>query len=272
MNAETILAALPIWQETPELTPVEEGRTNRNFIIRDGDARYFGRVGIDLPHHGISRANERLCAELAAQAGTAPEVCHASDGVLVTRLIEGETLRPSTIHDREVLRETAALLRRLHAWPVHASMLTRRCGVAMALAYVDGLPDGALPVPRPSIIERLGAPMLDGECLVHCDIIPENLIRGASGLMLIDWEYGGVGIPEIDLASVIVNADLDRTEADHFIAVYGPCDAGRVERQRVALVIREALWCLTQMHHAGAAGDLVSYTRLCIDRMSKEFP
>lgn len=271
MTAEALLTGLPIWQGTPELTPVEEGRTNRNFIIRDGDARYFGRAGIDLPHHGISRANERLCSRLAAQAGVAPEVCFAADGILVTRFVEGETLRLATLREPAVLGETAGLLRRLHAGPVEASGLMPRCGVAMSLAYLDSLPDDVLPVSRARLLERLGPPMPGGDRLVHCDIIPENLIRGPAGLVLIDWEYGGVGSPEIDLASVIVNANLDDAEAANFLNAYGPCDRLRVERQRIALVVREALWCLTQMRHAGPAGDLVSYTRTCIERMLKEF-
>lgn len=271
MTAESLLTGLPIWQGTPQLTPVEEGRTNRNFIIRDGNARYFGRVGVDLPHHAISRANERLCAELAAQAGVAPDVCFAADGILVTRFIEGETLRPATMHEPTVLRETARLLRRLHALPVEAAALTRRCGVAMARTYLDDLPDDVLPVPRSSLVERLGAAGPAGDRLVHCDIIPENLIRGSAGLSLIDWEYGGAGIAEIDLASVIANADLDAAEAALFLAAYGPCDMLRVEQQRVALVVREALWCLTQIRHSGAAGDIVIYTQTCIQRMSKEF-
>jgi thiamine kinase-like enzyme len=270
MTAEALLTRLPIWHGTPELTAVEEGRTNRNFIIRDGEARYFGRVGVDLPHHGISRVNERLCAELAAQAGVSPEVVFASDGVLVTRFIDGETLRPATMHRLDILSETAHLLQRLHAPSLPSNSLMQRCGIAMALAYLDKLSDDVLPVSRMFLIERLGTPSTDGNRLVHCDIIPENLIRGTSGLSLVDWEYGGIGIVEIDLASVIANADLDTTEAAFFLAAYGPCDIERLEQQRTALVVREALWCLTQMCHAGPAGDLVSYTQICIDRMLKE--
>lgn len=271
MTAEALLAALPIWQGEPVFTPVEEGRTNRNFIICDGHACYFGRVGIDLPHHGISRANERLCSELAAQAGVAPEICFADEGILVTRFIDGETLRSEMMHEPSIIREAARLLRRLHARAVPGSGLIRRCGVAMALAYLEDLPDEVLPVSRGRLVERLGSPMLTGDRLVHCDIIPENFIRNRQGLFLVDWEYGGVGNPEIDLASVIANADLDSAEAALFLTAYGPCDAQQVEQQRVALVVREALWCLIQMRHADSAGDLASYTRICIERVVKEF-
>lgn len=271
MTAEAVLTGLPIWQAHPELIAVEEGRTNRNFIIRDGETSYFGRVGVDLPHHGISRANERICAELAANLGVSPKVHYAGDGVLITEFIEGQTLRPATMHDREIVAQTAMLLKRLHGSPVRSPGIQPRCGVAMALAYLQNIPDDELPLTRELIAERLGPPGTGGDRLVHCDIIPENLMRGSAGLFLIDWEYGGVGFPEIDLASVIANADLSAPETAELLDAYGPYDPERMTQQRRALVVREALWCITQMRHAGPAGDLIAYSQTCIERMLKEF-
>jgi thiamine kinase-like enzyme len=271
MTAEALLTGLPIWRKPPELTPVETGRTNQNFIIRDGDEYYFGRVGVDLPHHGISRSNERLCSELAARADIAPEVCFASEGILITRFIAGETLKPATMHDREILIQTAQLLRRLHAQPAQSTSLVKRCGIDMALTYLRDIPDSNLPISRPRLVERLGAPASGGDRLVHCDIIPENLIRSPSQLFLIDWEYGGIGNREVDLASVIANADLDEEEAFLFLAAYGPHDMLELQRQRFALVVREALWCLTQIRHGGSTGDLLTYTEACTARLLKEF-
>jgi len=273
MSPEAVLAGLPVWRGTPELTRLEEGRTNRNFIIRDASGTYFGRVGVDLPHHGISRLQERLCAELAAARGVSPRVHYAGEGALVTVFIEGETLKPAGMHDAATLHQTAEVLRRLHAEPVAEPALEQRCGVRASHAYLKHLPDSDLPIARDLMLERLGEPAPAGDRLVHSDIIPENLIRTADGLQLIDWEYAGVGVPEVDLASVIANADLTAGEAALLCAAYGPHDAALVERQRVALVIREALWCLTQTRFGGPPeGDLVAYTQLCIARMSQEFP
>jgi thiamine kinase-like enzyme len=268
---EALLSNLPIWKSTPELRRIEEGRTNSNFLIRDGDDSFFGRVGSDLPHHGISRRNEVLCVRLAAERDVSPTVHYADDGVLITQFVVGETLSASAMHNAEMLRQTADVLRRLHAKPVADAPLLPRCGVSMSLAYLEALNDADLPVSRDSIIARMGPPSTGGDRLVHCDIIPENLIRVGDRLLLVDWEYGGVGIPEIDLASVIANADLTQIEAVELLAAYGPHDKEKVEQQRVALVIREALWCLTQMRISGPKGDLVEYTKLCVDRMLGEF-
>jgi thiamine kinase-like enzyme len=271
MDPRSVLAALPVWQGVPELTRLEQGRTNHNFIIRDGSATYFGRVGADLPHHGVSRPNERLCAELSASLGVSPRVHYASNGILITQFLDGETLRPADMHDLQTLRQTAELLQRLHAEPVTFPGLARRCGVSICLAYLEEVGDSELPVRRAKIVRRLGEPTAGGDRLVHSDLIPENLIRTTGGLKLIDWEYGGIGPPEIDLASVIANADLRPDEAAALLDSYGPHDPDLVERQRFALVVREALWCLTQMRQGGPEGDLVTYTQLCIERMSREF-
>ncbi|UCI22774.1 phosphotransferase family protein (plasmid) [Mesorhizobium sp. B2-1-8] len=268
---EALLINLPIWKTTPELRRIEEGRTNSNFFVRDGDASYFGRVGTDLPHHGISRSNETLCVRLAAKRDVSPRVHFAGEGVLITEFVVGETLSPGAMHNAATLRQTADVLRRLHAEPANDRRLLPRCGVAMSLAYLKGIPDADLPVPRDRIISRIGSPSSGGDRLVHCDIIPENLIRVNDRLLLIDWEYGGVGIPEIDLASVIANADLNREEAAELLSAYGPHDKEKVEQQRIALVVREALWCLTQIRHSGPKGDLVAYTQLCVERMLSEF-
>ncbi|MGF7158811.1 thiamine kinase-like enzyme [Rhodoligotrophos appendicifer] len=270
MSPEEILATLPIWKGTPELSALMEGRTNRNFIIRDAGSTYFGRVGIDLPHHNVWRSNERLCATMAADGGVAPRVHYAASGILITDFIQGRTLHLPEMHDAEVIAETARTVQRLHALPV-VEGLNSYCGVAVCKHYLAALPDDDLPVPRARILSRLGEPSPLGTCLVHGDIIPENLIRTEGGIMLIDWEYAGLGIPEVDLASIIANCDLTAPEIGNLLEAYGPHRPELLEQQRVALVIREALWCLTQLRHSGPEGDLESYTTLCVNRMLREF-
>jgi len=270
MSPETILAGLPIWRAAPVLTPLMEGRTNRNFIIQDGDERYFGRVGIDLPHHEVWRGNERACAIAAAEGGVSPRVHYADGGILITAFIDGQTLRPADMHDEAAMTGTAQVLRRLHAIKA-PDTLPIRCGVAISRRYLSETSDTELPLPREQIIARMGEPTLTGDRLVHSDIIPENLMRVPQGLLLIDWEYSGRGIPEVDLGSVIANADLTETDTRQLLDAYGPHRPELVEQQRVALIVREAMWCLAQMRHAGPEGDLVPYTKLCIERMLREF-
>ena len=93
LSAEERLRRLPNWPAAPTVTRLSVGRTNINYRVDAGGERFFARVAADLPHHGIVRSREALCASLAADLGVAPPVLHARDGVLVQRFMDGETLR-----------------------------------------------------------------------------------------------------------------------------------------------------------------------------------
>ncbi len=269
MNEAARIAALPIWQGRPEIEPVTAGRTNRNFTVRDGDRHCFARVGVEIPQHGISRAAERRCATLAAQAGIAPEVIFAEAGIMITALVAGETLDIAAAQDPRVMTRIADLLRRLHAIP-RQDDLPDFCPVAVSQRYLSLLPDAALPVRRGRIAACLALlPTLPAQCLIHADLIPENFIRDGDRLWLVDWEYAGNGVPATDLAMVISNFGLTNGAADAFLNAYGTADRNVVEGLRVAAIVREALWCLAQAEIGGMTGDLPQYTAICLGRLEQ---
>ena len=269
MNEAARIAALPLWRGRPEIEPVAAGRTNRNFTVRDQDRSYFARVGAEIPQHGISRAAERSCATLAAQAGIAPEVIFAEDGIMITALVSGETLELASAQDAQTMARIAGLLRRLHAIPGQAD-LPDFCPVAVSLRYLSLLSDAALPVRRGRIAACLAPlPSLPAQCLIHADLIPDNFIRDGERLWLVDWEYSGNGVPATDLAMVISNFGLGKDAAEAFLRAYGPVDRDVVDGLRVAAIVREALWCLMQAEIGGMTGDLPQYTALCMGRLEQ---
>ena len=117
MNAPSQLVDLPIWRGHAEVSHLHAGRTNQNFLIRDLDRRYFGRVGNDVPEHGISRSAERRCQALAAEAGIAPRIVFAEDGLLVIEYVDGATLDIAAGCAQATMAAIAATVRRLHALP-----------------------------------------------------------------------------------------------------------------------------------------------------------
>jgi thiamine kinase-like enzyme len=270
MSEEARIAALPLWHGRPVIEPAAAGRTNRNFVVRDQGRRYFARVGGDIPLHGISRAAERRCARLAAEAGIAPELVFAAGGVMVTAYVEGETL--SVAGARHRLEQVAAVLRELHAIPAQQD-LPDFCPVAVSQRYLAQLADAELPVARRRIeacLARLSSAR--PHCLIHSDLIPENFILSGERLLLVDWEYAGNGAAVTDLAMVISNFELDAAGAQALLHLYGPADQTAVEAMRVAAVVREALWCVAQARIGGMAGDLADYTALCLRRLERVLP
>ena len=272
MSPEDRIATLPVWRGRPALEPVVTGRTNRNFIVRDQGRRYFARVGADIPVHAISRAAERRCARLAAEAGIAPQVVFAEGDIMITAFAEGEALSIASASAPDLLPLVAGLLKRLHAIPTERG-LPDFCPLAAAQRYLAWLSDADLPIPRRRIATCLALlPSLPPQCLVHGDLIPENFIRDGDRLLLVDWEYAGNGAAATDLAMVISNFSLDDAAAQSLLHHYGPVDQAAVEAMRVAATVREALWCLAQAQIGGLVGDLPEYTRLCLQRMERVLP
>ncbi len=258
------LRALPIWPAQPRILPCDGGRTNQNFRVEADGRTYFARVGVDLPHHFLTRENEARAYRLAAEAGVAPRLVHAADGILITDFIDGRTLRHDEPTSDDHLVLIADALRRMHAAPIPAG-LHAFDPTAICRGYLDGLPASAMPpVSRrrlEAVLDR--APALTAASLIHADLIAENVIIEADRAYIIDWEYAGAGDPAVDLAQVIVLFELDNRQARLLVERHGGADPATIAALRPVLAAREVLWCESQAHHVGIRGDLAGYRALC---------
>lgn len=268
LSAEERLRRLPIWPAAPTVTRLSVGRTNINYRVDAGGQRFFARVASDLPHHGIVRSREALCASLAADLGMAPPVVHARDGVLVQRFMDGETLRQGDTLPPARLDRIVDVLRRIHEGRLPADTPDVN-PAAWSRTYLARLAPGTLPSAQRTRIEAIlsAAPAGERRGLIHTDLIPENFIDDGSRMWLIDWEYAGLGDPATDLANLAMNFNLDDAALARAVAHYGGADRATVEGLKDAVVVREALWCLIQIQAEGVRGDLADYTRLCLGRL-----
>lgn len=263
---------LSCWQSPPRhIRPVPGGRTNQNFFVYAGSQTFFARLGVDLPHHGVTRAKEVRCSRLAAAAGIAPKVIFSADGVLVTEVIDGRTLVQGESISDMILDRLAQGLRRLHEFAVPRD-LAPFDPVAICRSQLKALPDSAVsPERRRRILNILqSTPRLDSRSLIHADLIPENVIVRNDTPILVDWEYAGLGDPLVDLAMVGVHFGLPEQQCRNFFSSYGDADQDAIIHLMPAIAAREALWCATQIHVAGLAGDLESYAQMCWNRINTD--
>ena len=262
------LAALPIWPATPRIEPIAGGRTNENFRVTSAGRLFFARVGIDLPHHGIIRANELRCLRLAARAGVAPAVIHAADGVMVTAFVAGRTLVQGEPIDDATLVLLAHALRDLSS-AAPPPELGGFDPVAVCRRDLASLPAAGLSAARHAraVAILAAAPRLTAQTLIHADLIPENVIVSDGKVTLVDWEYSGRGDPAVDVASVVLHFGLAERQAELFVARRGDVDPAIVQALQPILALREALWCEVQQRFAGLRGDLAAYSELCWRRL-----
>lgn len=267
------LSALPIWSGNPTIAPISGGRTNENFRVVDGGRSFFARVGVDLPHHGVTRMNEVRCHRMAAAAGVAPAIVHAADGVLITDFVDGTTLTQGVPVDDATLVRLAQTLCRLPTTEGTPD-LPAFDPVAICRRDLTALPASALADARRehAIAILDAAPTLMAGTLIHADLIPENVIVAGSRVFLVDWEYAGRGDPAVDVASVILHFGLDPRQASLFVTSHGGVTPATVQALQPVLALREALWCAVQAHFVGVRGDLADYTEMCWQRLDRLAP
>jgi thiamine kinase-like enzyme len=271
LTAEDRLARLPIWRAVPDIEQLTCGRTNVNYLVHCAGEKYFARVAGDLPYHAIVRFHEARCAARAAELGVAPAIVFAGDGMLITRFIDGKTLQQVDPVARATVERIVRLLARTHEGRLPQNMPDVN-PVAFSRFYLAQLAQDMLHERDRRRIESIlaAAPLGRRIALIHTDLIPENLIDDGDRLWLIDWEYAGLGDPATDLANLAMNFALGVRDRRDAAAIHGGVSFEEAEALRDAVVVREALWCLTQIQAAGYRGDLAAYARLCLARLGIE--
>lgn len=259
---------LSCWSGPPRIEAVTGGRTNQNYRVISAGQSFFARIGVDLPHHNVSRANEVQCARLAASLGIAPEVVYVGEGILITPFVEGHALVQGERIRLETLERVTGMLAKLHAQAPPGDLPAFDPAVICRM-YIDELSPGTLVRRDRDIMEGIldGAPPSHRRGVIHADVLPENVIDDGSRLWLVDWEYAGAGEPAVDLAIMAMNFELSDEQILRLAARHGDVQPDSVRAFRQLVALREALWCLVQIQTSGARGDLVAYSRMCLRRL-----
>jgi thiamine kinase-like enzyme len=214
---------------------VGSGLVNESYCVVRAGRRYCLRI--PAPEEGdlgLDRSWECRVLARAAAAGIAPviERCEPLEGILVTRWVEGLTWTPEQVEEPSNIRAVALLARRIHGLRIPEA--PRRMGPAQWIAYYrealqrrgaadlnmgprlwPGL-DGGVAARAAALA---GLPSA-GAVLCHGDLHVANLVVGAGGLTLLDWEYAHVSEPLWDLAGWCCNNDLSAEARRLLLASY----------------------------------------------------
>jgi thiamine kinase-like enzyme len=266
---ERLVPALGPLSGTP--AELDGGITNRNFRVTFGGCEYVvRRPGKDTQLLGIDRDAERLATEAAARLGIAPAVAAVIDDCLVTRFVACRPIGASELADH--VEEIAHALRGFHdsatQLPTSFSVvelledyaaIVRARGGTLPGAYAEALEAAtliaeALPLTRP--------------CPCHNDLLPGNIIHSDDDrrLMIVDWEYAGMGDGRFDLGNLSINNDFDRAADERLLSAYHreePSDGQQaaLRLMRVLSDAREAAWGVVQAHVSELAFDFEGYAR-----------
>jgi thiamine kinase-like enzyme len=239
-----------------EPRPLEGGITNRNFRARLGDRDYMiRRHGKDTGLLGIDRDAERMASETAARLEIAPEVVAALDDGMVTRFVSCTQAGRDEIASR--VAEIARALRSFHHSGLKLPVVFWVPDLLAGYAQIAGTRGRTLPrayEQAMTITGRIASVLPLGEPLpCHDDLLPGNIIRANEDgqIMIVDWEYAGMGNPFFDLGNLSVNNGFDEQTDELLLTAYQGGEPSDGQRARLKLMrmlsdAREAAWGVVQ--------------------------
>lgn len=237
------------------LSQLSCGPTNNSYEVEQGGERFVLRIDkSEAARLGLDRQAEKEVCESLASAGLAspPVYFEPESGIYLRGFLPGKTWTRRDLLSAQNLARLAQLLRRLHASPLagkpfdplQAAVRYSDCvGTAEAAQLCDGL------IKRHSEIEKAA------QTLCHNDLVAGNILDDGK-LMLIDWEYAGIGDPFFDLAIVTQHHRLDSVRVKQFLDSYLQADASAADLTRLETQRRfyQSLLDLWQLRTADPQG------------------
>ena len=261
------------------IEPLGGGITNRNFLVDVAGQRFVLRIpGQETELLGIDRSAEAAAARVAAVAGVGPEVeaFIEPEGYLVTRFVEGSPIPPERMREEATIARVAAVLSTIHgAPPIPGRFDAHRivedhlekslhCGVSRPDDFEWAHEVSAR-------IEAARGPQPLVPC--HNDLLNANFIEAAARreVVIVDWEYAGMGDRFFDLANFSINHDFEPDNDEALLRAY----FGRVRVEDLAAIrlmrfmsdFREAMWGVVQQGISQLDFDFHAYASEHFERM-----
>ena len=264
--------------------PLDGGITNRNFRVMFGDNDYVVRLpGKDTNLLGIDRDAECIANEQAAKLGLAPKVAAKLEDppCLVTCFVEGREMTPEDLHRPEAVDQVAASLRKFHDSGL--TLPTRFQVVDIAVDYAEVVRERGGQPPQPfeqslasarEVVEAVSDDAEHSPVPCHNDLLPANFLSGAERIVIVDWEYAGMGDRFFDLGNLAVNNEFGEEDEDRLLEAYFGEPA--TPRRRASLKLfrfmsdfREAMWGVVQRSVSDLDFDFDAYASKHFTRMGE---
>ncbi len=264
--------------------PLTGGITNRNFRIDLPDASYVLRLsGKNTDLLGIHRPTERDANTFAASIGIAAEVVYyiEPEGYLVTRFVEGKPLPPEIIGQETWLARVATSLRRFHT---EAPPLVNTFDIFQVIATLTRIgqehhgpfPDNfAWLMENVRAVESAFARAQYTPHPCHNDLLNGNFLNHADTLIILDWEYAGMGDVFFDLANFSHHHALTDDQIRYFLTQYfgesPPQHFARLKLMEPLSDLREALGGTIQTAISPLDEDFAGYARQWYQSATQSF-
>ena len=255
MNNIDKIKSLPIWSGPIEISPLEGGITNFNYLVKDSGKDSVVRMGSDIPEHLVFRSNEILVSKAAFEIGVSPELIYNEPGILVLDYIKSTTLEPITI--RKNLERIIPIVKKIHhSIPNKLSGQPSIFWVFYVIKYYSNFllknksTHSSLIsdlLSKSNKLQELSSPreIVFG----HNDLLAANFLDDGSKIWVIDWEYGGFNDPLFDIGGLASNNDFDLDMENLALEMYFDKQPSKeliikYNAMKTASLLRETMWSM----------------------------
>ena len=281
-NIDNIIRSIPIWKNTIEISKIEGGLTNQNFLIQDNQKKFVVRLGEDIPEHLISRSNEIIASKAAAEFNIGPKVVYNSKGILVLKYIESIALSAENVKDK--IDSIIPLIKRIHFempkkiigqslifWVFHVIRNYENYLKNKKSPYTKLLPEL---LHKCEILEKKSSPyeIVFG----HNDLLPANFLDDGSRLWVIDWEYAGFNTPLFDLGGLASNNNFSQKQEIYLLENYFEKKINdeillKYSALKCASLLRETMWSMVSELTSKIDFDYKYYTQENLSKFNQGY-
>ena len=253
---------------------LEGGITNRNFRVNFGGTDYVLRLpGKDTELLGIDREAERLATRTAAELGLGPKVAALLDQprALVTCFVPSRAVQAWELREPETLAAVGRGLRAFHDSGLELPTDFYVSDIVTKYAEITKERGGKLPEgfddardATRKIVKAIRKHPEHQPLPCHNDLLTANFLHDGERVVIVDWEYAGMGDRYFDLGNFSVNNELGDADEERLLESYFGEPA--TPRRKAALKLfrfvsdfREAMWGVVQKNVSQLDFDFEGY-------------
>ena len=282
MSIETSIKNLKIWKNNISIEPIDGGITNQNFLVTDGQNKYFARIGKDIEEHLIFRTNEIAASQAASSAGIAPKVIFSGEGIIIFEYIKSITYNSELIIKN--LDKIIQLIKKIHNeipkflsgppplfWVFHVVKQYINFLKNNNSSYVNLLNEL---LDKSFYLNQLASPYDIVFC--HNDFLPANFIENDSKIWVVDWEYAGFNTPLFDLGGLASNNNFTYEQEIYLLENYNQNKINdeyltKYYAIKCASLLRETMWSMVSEITSKIDFDYKKYTNENLSKFNEEY-
>jgi len=251
-----------------DLYAIKEGVTNSSFHFKIGDKSYVYRIPGSDTEKFINYRNEQIVYESIKNSGVSDDIIRfdVDNGIKISRFLDNSRISdPYNDTDLEICMKQIRLIHMLDVTSV------KPYNIDKMITYYFTLAEGLNAIYFSDIEEtngklqelleiRKGLAIPDVLC--HGDFVHTNVLMLPDGSSkIIDWEYGGMGDPIMDIAMYAIYAGFDKKRIDTSLLMYtgGKTPQDEVLRMYLYVAISGFLWCMWSQYKQAIKQEFGEY-------------